>query len=131
MARSLLQYGDGGAGRAGASQDGDFLSNDLDRAFLQRQDEMSQPSEAGGVMARVDAVLPFEVADPRALLNRACPRQPGKPTPVQAMTGPSFVAGRPHKGSLGAGPDEDDTVLVGVINVRIERQHCMAAVTDG
>jgi len=130
MARSRLQYG-GSAGRAGASQDADFLSNDLDRAFCQRQDEVSQSGEAGGVMARVDAVLPFEVADPRALLDCACPQQSGKPMPVQAMTGPGFIVGRPHDDSPGAGPDEDDTVLVAVIKVRIERQHRPATVTYG
>ena len=33
---------------------------------------MSQPGEAGGGLARVDAVVLFEVPDPGALLDYAC-----------------------------------------------------------
>jgi hypothetical protein len=69
------------------SQNGDPLSNDLNRALLQRQDEMSQPGVAGSVMARVDAIPAFKVTDPPALLDQACSQRAGEPTPVQAMTG--------------------------------------------
>ena len=80
MTPSLPEWGCGSAARrARASQYGDPLGSDLNRALLQRHDEMSQPGEAGGVMVRMIADLAFEVHDPLALLNLPCPQQAGEP----------------------------------------------------
>jgi len=92
---------------------------------------MTQPGKAGGVMVRMAAGLAFEIHDPLALLDLACPQQFREPKQVQAMTGSGFVVWRPHDGSLCAGPDEDNTVLVGVIKMRLERQGRPADVADG
>src|SRR5262249_55566761 len=107
-----------------------LLSNDLNRALLQQQDEMSKPGEPGGVMVRMAAVLALKVCDPLALLDLACPQQAREPTRVEPMSRSGFVVWRPHIGSPRAGQDEATAGLPGAPRARVTPKTCPAGVAD-
>jgi hypothetical protein len=101
LMRSSPQQGrDSASGWTRSSKDRGLLSQHLNNAHFQRQDEMSQPGRPGSVMELAVAVLALEFGDPCALLDQAGPQQAREPTPVQAMTRSRFVVWRGAAGIL-------------------------------
>ena len=97
-----------------------FASDHLHDALLQRQDIVCKCLEVRRIVVGVYPVLSFEVGDECAVLDEPSPRRVAQSVLVKPMPADGLIVWTSHAGGASASPDQHDTALVFVVEVRSE-----------